>query len=49
VAELKTRLTSHGENIPKGARKAELIALVIQIETNLLQRKMDFIPNLILL
>lgn len=39
VAELKTRLTTHGENIPKGARKAELIALVIQIETNLLKQK----------
>ncbi|CAF4934794.1 unnamed protein product, partial [Rotaria socialis] len=31
VAELKTRLTTHGENIPKGVRKADLIALLIKL------------------
>ena len=37
MAELKSRLNTHGENIPKGARKADLVALLIQIETNLLK------------
>ncbi|CAF2144928.1 unnamed protein product [Rotaria magnacalcarata] len=41
VAELKTRLTTHGENIPKGVRKADLIALLIKIETNLLKERKE--------
>jgi len=41
VAELKTRLTTHNENILKGARKADLIALLIQIETNLLKERKE--------
>jgi hypothetical protein len=32
-------LNTHGENIPKGARKADLVALLIKIETNLLKGK----------
>ncbi|CAF3650065.1 unnamed protein product [Rotaria sordida] len=39
VAELKTRLITHGENIPKGIRKADLVALLIKIETNLLKER----------
>jgi len=39
VAELKNRLNTHGENIPKGARKADLVALLIKIETNLLKER----------
>ncbi|CAF3498843.1 unnamed protein product [Rotaria sp. Silwood1] len=41
VAELKTRLTTHGENIPKGVRKADLVALLIKIETNLLRERKE--------
>ncbi|CAF4671195.1 unnamed protein product, partial [Rotaria socialis] len=41
VAELKTRLTTHGENIPKGVRKADLIALLIKLETNLLKERKE--------
>jgi len=39
VVELKNRLNTHGENIPKGARKADLVALLIKIETNLLKER----------
>jgi len=39
VAELKNRLNTHGENIPKGARKADLVVLLIKIETNLLKER----------
>ncbi len=38
---MKNRLNTHGENIPKGARKADLVALLIKIETNLLKGKFD--------
>ncbi|CAF4419785.1 unnamed protein product [Rotaria sp. Silwood2] len=41
VAELKTRLTTHGESIPKGVRKADLVALLIKIETNLLKERKE--------
>ncbi|CAF1588809.1 unnamed protein product [Adineta ricciae] len=34
VAQLKSRLNKHKENIPKGAKKADLIALLIKLETN---------------
>ena len=35
VVELKNRLTTHGETIPKGVRKADLVALVMKIEIQL--------------
>ena len=35
VAQLKTRLNTHKANIPKNAKKADLIALLIQQSTNL--------------
>ncbi|CAF1054636.1 unnamed protein product [Adineta ricciae] len=41
VAELKTRLTAHHETLPKGARKADLVALLIKIETNLLTEQKE--------
>jgi len=41
VAELKTRLTSHGENLPKGARKAELVALLMKIELRLFKERKE--------
>ncbi|CAF0927929.1 unnamed protein product [Adineta ricciae] len=34
VAQLKSRLNKHKENIPKGAKKADLIALLMKLETN---------------
>jgi hypothetical protein len=37
VAGLKSRLNKHKEDTPKGAKKADLIALLIKIETNLLK------------
>jgi hypothetical protein len=39
VAELKSRLIAHGENIPKGVRKADLVALLLKIELQLLKGK----------
>ncbi|CAF1305699.1 unnamed protein product [Adineta steineri] len=41
VIELKNRLTTHNETLPKGARKADLVALLIKIETNLLKEKKE--------
>jgi len=41
VAGLKSRLNTHKADISKGAKKADLIALLIQIETNLLQGKIS--------
>jgi len=35
VAGLKSRLNTHKADMPKGAKKADLIALLIKIETNL--------------
>lgn len=32
VVELKNRLTAHGQTIPKGVRKADLVALLVNIE-----------------
>lgn len=46
MAELKNRLNTHGENIPKGARKADLVALLIQIETNLLKGNYSSIQSI---
>ena len=37
MADSKNRLNIYGENIRKGARKADLVALLILIETNLLK------------
>jgi len=37
VAGLKTRLATHEATIPKGAKKADLLALLISIETKLLE------------
>ncbi|CAF2889615.1 unnamed protein product [Rotaria sp. Silwood2] len=39
VAELKSRLNKHKEDIPKNAKKADLIALLMKIETNLLKQR----------
>ncbi len=39
VAGLKSRLNTHKADIPKGAKKADLIALLIKIQTNLLKGK----------
>jgi len=39
VAGLKSRLNTHKADIPKGAKKADLIALLIKIETNLLKER----------
>jgi hypothetical protein len=39
VAGLKSRLNTHKADISKGAKKADLIALLIQIETNLIQKQ----------
>jgi hypothetical protein len=39
VAGLKSRLNTHKADIPKNAKKADLIALLINIETNLLKGK----------
>jgi hypothetical protein len=39
VAGLKSRLNTHKAGIPKGAKKADLIALLIKIETHLLKGK----------
>ena len=41
MAALKSRLNTHKTDVPKGAKKAELVALLIQIETNLLQGKIS--------
>ncbi|CAF3623978.1 unnamed protein product [Rotaria sordida] len=45
VAELKSRLNKHKENIPKGAKKADLIALLIKLETNLLKADIIYIEG----
>ncbi|CAF2231183.1 unnamed protein product [Rotaria magnacalcarata] len=39
VAELKSRLTKHNEDIPKGAKKADLIALLLKKETHLVKEQ----------
>jgi len=39
VAGLKSRLNTHKADIPKGAKKPDLIALLINIETNLLKER----------
>ncbi|CAF3416179.1 unnamed protein product [Rotaria socialis] len=39
VAELKSRLTKHKEDIPKGAKKADLIALLLKKETHLVKEQ----------
>jgi hypothetical protein len=41
VAALKSRLNTHKADVPKGAKKADLIVLLIKIETNLLQGKIQ--------
>jgi hypothetical protein len=41
VTGLKSRLNTHKKDIPKGAKKADLIALLIKIETNLLHGKIE--------
>ncbi|CAF3467564.1 unnamed protein product [Rotaria sp. Silwood1] len=41
VAELKSRLNKHKEDIPKRAKKADLIALLMKIETNLLKERKE--------
>ncbi|CAF3976936.1 unnamed protein product [Adineta steineri] len=45
VAELKSRLNKHNENIPKSAKKADLIALLNKIETNLNQNQKEEIKT----
>jgi hypothetical protein len=41
VTGLKSRLNTLKKDIPKGAKKADLIALLIKIETNLLHGKIE--------
>ncbi|CAF3989361.1 unnamed protein product, partial [Rotaria sp. Silwood1] len=41
VAELKSRLNNHKEDIPKRAKKADLIALLMKIDTNLLKQRKE--------
>lgn len=39
VAELKSRLNKQKQDIPKGAKKADLIALLMKQETPVVEKK----------
>ncbi|UJR37431.1 hypothetical protein I4U23_030134 [Adineta vaga] len=45
VAELKSRLNKHKEDIPKGAKKADLIALLLKVETNSVTKQAEIEPT----